>query len=126
MTVNWTNDLAGPLDISSTPVRQLLINLLLNAVQASDEGGEVDVTIAAAERTLSISVVNGGRVLTEAQTRHLFEPFVTADEPGRGLGLWVCYQIAQQLGGSIDANSEMRDGCGLTRFNVVLPTGGKQ
>jgi len=123
VTVNWTNDLVGPLDVSSTPVRQLLINLLLNAVQASHEGGEVDVTIAAAGGTLSIDVVNGGRVLTEAQTVHLFEPFVTADEPGRGLGLWVCYQIARQLGGTIDAKSEMRNGCGLTRFKAVLPTG---
>jgi signal transduction histidine kinase len=123
VTVNWTNDLAGSLDISSTSVRQLLINLLLNAVQASDEGGEVDVTIATAGENLSIDVVNGGRVLTEAQTTHLFEPFVTADEPGRGLGLWVCYQIARQLGGTIDAKSEMRDGRSLTRFNVVLQTG---
>ena len=124
--VRWTNDVSGTLEVSSTPVRQLLINLLLNAVQASDEGGKVDVTIAMAGKNLSIEVVNGGRVLTEAQTTHLFEPFVAADEPGRGLGLWVCYQIARQLGGTIDAKSEMQDGRGLTRFNVVLPTGVRQ
>lgn len=123
VTVRWTDDVAGPLDISSTPVRQLLINLLLNAVQASDEGGEVDATVAVAGENLSIEVVNGGRVLTEAQTSHLFEPFITADEPGRGLGLWVCYQIARQLGGSIDAKSGTRDERSLTRFNVILPTG---
>ena len=124
VTVHWRNDITVPLDVSSTSVRQVLINLLLNAVQASDEGGEVDVTIAMAGENLSIEVVNGGRVLTEAQTTHLFEPFVTANEPGRGLGLWVCYQIARQLGGAIDAKSEMRDGRSLTRFNAVLPTGG--
>ncbi len=124
VTVHWSNDVKTPLGLSSTSVRQLLINLLLNAVQASDEGGEVNVTIAMAGENLRIQVVNSGRVLTEAQTAHMFEPFVTASEPGRGLGLWVCYQITRQLGGSIDVESGMQDGRGLTRFNVVLPTGG--
>jgi signal transduction histidine kinase len=123
VTVNWTNAAAVSLHISSTPVRQLLINLLLNAIQASDEGGTVDVTIAMAGENLTIEILNGGRALTDAQTTHLFEPFVSACEPGRGLGLWVCYQVARQLGGTIEAKSELRDGRNLTRFNVVLPIG---
>jgi len=126
VTIHWSNDVTAPLDLSSTSVRQLLLNLLLNAVQASDEGGEVGATIAMAGETLCIEIVNGGRALTEAQTTHIFEPFVTASEPGRGLGLWVCYQIARQLGGSIDVESAIRDGRGLTRFKVALPTGGSQ
>ena len=126
VTLHWRNGVTVPLDLSATSARQLLINLLLNAVEACDEGGAVGVTIAMAGETLSIEVVNGGRVLTEAQTTHMFEPFVTASEPGRGLGLWVCYQIARQLGGSIDVESGTRDGRGMTRFHVVLPTGGSQ
>ena len=126
VTIHWSNDVTAPLDLSSTSVRQLLLNLLLNAVQASDEGGEVGATIAMAGETLCIEIVNGGRALTEAQTTHIFEPFVTASEPGRGLGLWVCYQIARQLGGSIDVESAIRDGRGLTRFKVALPKGGGQ
>jgi len=126
VTLRWRNDVTAPLGVSSTPVRQLFINLLLNAVQASDEGGEIGAAITWADNTLCIEVVNGGRVLSEAQTAHLFEPFVSASEPGRGLGLWVCYQIARQLGGGIDVESGMRDGCALTRFKVVLPTGVSQ
>lgn len=126
VTLRWRNDVTAPLDVSSTSVRQMLINLLLNAVQASDEGSEVGATIAARGETLDIEVVNGGRALTGAQTAHLFEPFVSAGEPGRGLGLWVCYQIARQLGGSIDVESGMHDGHGLTRFKVALPTGSSQ
>ncbi|MBI2318995.1 MAG: HAMP domain-containing histidine kinase [Betaproteobacteria bacterium] len=126
VSVRWRNDLDRPLDISSTPVRQLLINLLLNAVQASEEGGEVEAAVAVAGKDLAIEVVNGGRALTEAQRAHLFEPFVPAGESGRGLGLWVCYQIARQLGGGIEAKNGMRDGRSLTRFNVVLPMGVSQ
>jgi len=48
---------------------------------------------------------------------HLFEPFATTKETGHGLGLWVTYQIVQQLGGSIAAESAP----GTVRFAVRLP-----
>ena len=48
---------------------------------------------------------------------YLFEPFATAREGGCGLGLWVIYQITQQLNGNIAVESEPGD----TRFKVTLP-----
>lgn len=123
VNVLWSADLSGPVHVPATHVRQLLINLLLNAVQASDEGGEVAVAIAASGSVLSIEVVNGGQTLTQAQKKCLFEPFVNAGDTGHGLGLWVCYQIVNQLGGSIAVDSGTYDGHGLTKFNVRLPTG---
>ena len=57
------------------------------------------------------------------QTAHLFEPFANVDERGRGLGLWVCYQIVHQLGGNIAVESKMHDGAGRTSFTVTLPVG---
>lgn len=121
VAVLWTVELAGPLALPSTLVRQVLINLILNAVQASGEDGEVNALIAIAGQVLSIEIRNGGRVLSKAQLAHMFEPFVNTGETGRGLGLWVCYQIVKQLGGSIDVESGMTDGHGLTRFKVLLP-----
>jgi len=50
---------------------------------------------------------------------HLFEPFVSNNDTGHGLGLWVTYQIVSQLGGQIAV--ENRDD--KTRFSVSLPTG---
>lgn len=123
VSLRWDSQLKAPLSLPSSAVRQVLINLLLNAVQASAPGGEVSVAITTVDTTLSMVVVNGGRVLTEAQTDHLFEPFVTGDERGRGLGLWVCYQIVRQLGGNIEVESEMRDGVNRTSFKVTLPIG---
>ena len=121
VSLRWDSRLKGPLPLPSSSVRQVLINLLLNAVQASGPGGEVGVVIAVADASLSMIVVNGGRVLTDSQTAHLFEPFANAAERGRGLGLWVCYQIVRQLGGNIEVESAMHDGAGRTSFRVILP-----
>ena len=119
--LRWDSQLTAPLSLPSSSVRQVLINLLLNAVHASDPGGEVSVAIDVADATLTMIVVNGGQVLTDMQTAHLFEPFANEDERGHGLGLWVCYQIARQLGGDIAVESETYDGLGRTSFKVTLP-----
>ena len=130
VNLRWDSRLKAPLPLPSSSLRQVLINLLLNAIQASGPGGEVSVTITAVaigsvDTTLAMVVVNGGRILTEMQTAHLFEPFADAEERGRGLGLWVCYQIVSQLGGNIAVDSEMRDGLGRTSFKVTLPIGAR-
>ena len=123
VNLRWASRLEAPLPLPSSSVRQVLINLLLNAVQASEPGGEVSVELAAVGATLSIVVVNGGRVLTDMQTAHLFEPFANEDAHGHGLGLWVCYQIVRQLGGNIAVESEAHDGAGRTAFKVAIPLG---
>ena len=119
--LHWDSRLQAPLPLPSSAVRQVLMNLLLNAVHASEAEGEVSVRIVADDATLSIVVINGGRILSDMQTAHLFEPFAIAEERGRGLGLWVCYQIVRQLGGDIAVESEMREGVARTAFTVTLP-----
>lgn len=113
--IRWQNDIRGSVRLPSTPVRQVLINLLLNAVQAADERGRVHCRVAADASILSVHVENDGRLLSARQREHLFEPFL--GDAGSGLGLWVTYQIVQQLKG------EIRVDCGppLTRFEVRLP-----
>jgi signal transduction histidine kinase len=126
VSLQWDSQLTTPLPLPSSSVRQVLINLLLNAVQASGPGGEVSVAISTADAALTVVVINGGRVLTDMQTAHLFEPFANADERGHGLGLWVCYQVVRQLGGNIAVESGIRDGLGRTSFHVTLPVGSPQ
>jgi signal transduction histidine kinase len=115
--LTWRADLPESLPLPSTPVRQLLINLSLNAIQAAGRGGHVTVRIGGDASKLIIVVENDGQTLSPAQRERLFEPFLRSSEHGNGLGLWICYQIVTQLNGDIRAESADH----LTRFIVGLP-----
>lgn len=113
----WQTELPESVALPSTPVRQLLINLTLNAIAAAGRNGHVRVKTTGRPADLSIVVENDGEPLSAAQHERLFEPFSPYSEHGNGLGLWICYQIVTQLNGAIRAESENA----LTRFLVTLP-----
>jgi len=115
--LEWTNSLEAPVALPSTPVRQILINLLLNAVQAAGERGSVRCAVACEDAAMIIDVGNGGRGIPAGRLERLFEPFAAPDAPAAGFGLWVTYQLVQQLGGTIDVTSANPE----TRFVVRLP-----
>ncbi|HCX34174.1 MAG TPA: two-component sensor histidine kinase [Rhodocyclaceae bacterium] len=114
--IEWQCEVQGEVDLPATLVRQILINLMLNAINAAGERGSVRCRVALEGNCLEINVANDGRPLPEEVKERLFEPFTTTGS-GPGLGLWVTYQIVQQLGGRIAA----RSGDGLTFFTVSLP-----
>ena len=117
--VNFTREIeiieAQP--ISSTLVRQVTINLLLNAFHATQQHGQVHLHIYRDSLHLYIDVQNNGSHIPQDQVSYLFEPFTSLSEGGSGLGLWVIYQIVQQLGGLIKVQSEPDK----TQFTVQLP-----
>jgi signal transduction histidine kinase len=113
----WHNEVPDSVNLPATLVRQVLINLLLNAVQAADERGRVVARVALITDRLVIEVGNDGRRIPPALLEHLFEPFTGDKEYGQGLGLWITYQIVQQLGGRIAVDSHD----GWTRFDVEFP-----
>lgn len=119
--LRWRVSASPALPLPAHQVRQLVLNLLLNATTACTPDGFVSLAVREREQTLLIDVTNSGETLAPAQVERLFEPFVpVSQETGvqsHGLGLWVSYQIALQLGGSITATSDE----GVTRFSVVLP-----
>ena len=117
LRISWNNGLARTLPLPATPLRQVLLNLSLNAVQAVEEGGHVGLSVAAHEEVLEIEVWNDGHGIPEDEMPRLFEPFVKGRGGGTGLGLWVTYQIVQQLHGEILVSSEDGD----TRFAVRVP-----
>lgn len=102
--LDWQNEVAGELRAPATLVRQVLINLLLNAIHAAAMHGEVACHVRTDGSHLLVDVANDGRLLSAEQMRHLFEPFSPLSEGGHGLGLWVSYQIVHQLGGEIVAS----------------------
>lgn len=115
--IRWTNEISGEINLPSTLMRQVLINLLLNAIQAIPVGGVVDCHVYLADGMLNIRVRNAGSRMADEVVAHLFEPFITGNDSGRGLGLWVTYQIVTQLNGSIKANSTDSG----TEFIVKVP-----
>ena len=118
--LDWHSDVEHRVALPSTEVRQVLLNLLLNAIHAIDDGGAVSCTVSLGDGCLRIVVENDGDAIAAEQIDTLFEPFVGRDTAGSGLGLWVTYQIVQQFRGEIGVDSQP----GLTRFSVVLPVAG--
>lgn len=109
--------LRQPLPLPATLLRQILLNLLLNAIAAADEQGRVRLGLVAEAGILHLSVCNDGTHIPEEQMAYLFEPFASGREKGHGLGLWVVYQIVQQLNGGLTVDSEP----GCTTFRVDIP-----
>jgi two-component system, NtrC family, sensor kinase len=106
--------------VSASLIRQILINLLLNAVKAAPPQGSLTCRVNIENDTLTLTVCNSGPPIPEAQMSHLFEPFMHNSAGGNGLGLWVCYQIANQLGGTIEVRSRENETCFITR--IPLPS----
>jgi two-component system, NtrC family, sensor kinase len=119
--LEWGCDVEGPLGLPAHMVRQLVLNLLLNAASAVEAGGRVSLRASATRRTLTVRISNSGQHIPPEALERLFEPYSAEGKPipgmGYGLGLWVSYQIVTQLGGTISASSEP----GHTVFEVVLP-----
>jgi len=119
--IAWHNSLAEEVALPATFIRQILINLLMNAIKAASQHGEVACDIGVGDGQLHISVSNNGKMLSREQIAHLFEPFCTFSEGGHGLGLWVTYQIVNQLGGTISVKKEADE---RMNFTVAIPLGG--
>ena len=105
-------------------IRQLLLNLLTNAVKYTVAGDEVEVRAAAEDGAVAVSVRDHGPGISTEDQRVIFEKFGRASmtggsKPGAGLGLFIARSIAEAHGGSIDVDS--REGAGAT-FTVRLPT----
>lgn len=116
LQLDWQNRVTEALPLPSAQIRQILLNLLLNAVQASPEDATVSCKLDVSEGRLSLSVSNGGAKIPERRRQHLFEPYFGEGEV-HGLGLWVTYQLVHQIRGEIVVDSVP----GTTRFRVNLP-----
>jgi signal transduction histidine kinase len=117
LRLDFAVSLDAALPLPASLVRQVLINLLLNAIQATAPGGRVYVEAAERDGQLVLVVANEGAPPPPEILAHLFEPFVSGREGGHGLGLWVSYETVRQLEGRIAV--ECRDG--EVRFLIQLP-----
>lgn len=107
---------------NSQEVRQVILNLVTNAMESVDGEGRVDITLRNDGDFASIRVRDSGCGMTPEVMQHLFEPFYTRrrDGSGTGLGLSISYRIVSQHGGQLIPRSE-GDGRG-SEFELRLPT----
>jgi two-component system, NtrC family, sensor histidine kinase PilS len=108
-------------------LRQVLINLLNNAAEATFQGGSIEIggyvdTNPRHEfhctQVAVLTVSDSGSGISAENAKHLFEPFWTTKTDGTGLGLAISYRIIEEHGGRIMAESTPEAGC---RFTIVLP-----
>lgn len=113
----------------SGEVRQLLTNLLVNAVDAMDQGGSLHVRVRSGQRWsqgqegVRIMIADNGSGISAQNVRRIFEPFYTTkQDSGTGLGLWVSQGIVHKHGGSIRVRSRVEGPRRGTAFAVFLPS----
>jgi len=102
----------------SDQVHQVLLNLLLNAVQAMEGAGTVRVEIGSRQGYASVAVSDTGRGISSQNLQNIFRPFYTTKGAGTGLGLSLAHRIVEDHHGRIEVTSAVGKG---SRFIVLLP-----
>jgi signal transduction histidine kinase len=102
----WTNDLPDEVPIDASSIRQIALNLLLNACAASPERGQVEFAAAVRDGTLVLSVTDEGPGLPDTVQSVIRAGAIGDAAPaGKGLGLWTASRLANRLGGRLDIRS---------------------
>ncbi len=106
------------ISIDGDQIRQVAINLILNAGAAMAGGGQLTVTTSREENQAVITFIDTGSGIDEADIERIFEPFYTTKDRGTGLGLAITRQIVEQHHGSIQMTSRLNHG---TTVTIRLP-----
>ena len=114
------DDSVPALPLDSGLIVQLMVNLLTNALQATERGGTIRVLLNSfpMHDGVIVAVSDTGSGIDPEKLARVFDPFFTTKEAGTGLGLAICRQIVEQHGGTITVESEVGKG---TRVVVLLP-----
>jgi signal transduction histidine kinase len=107
-----------PFECDPELLTQVLLNLLINAIQAMPEGGAVLLSAMPRNGRVLIQVRDEGCGIGTADRDRIFDPFFTTKQTGTGLGLSVAHQIVEQHGGILSAEANPDKG---TTFSVLLP-----
>jgi len=118
--VSITEDISEGIYINgdTEKIHQLTLNLLLNAVHASESGDEVNVSVQRKGSMARLRVTDHGSGIAEENIEHIFEPFFTGRPDGTGLGLAVVKEIVADHYGDVSAITELGQG---TTFVVEFP-----
>ena len=103
-------------------LRQVFVNLILNACDAMPDGGALRVTSRKADGAVEVAIADTGTGIAPEHLSKIFDPFFTTKQMGTGLGLSVVYGVVEKHGGSMKAQSRLGEG---TTMTVRLPLAGE-
>jgi two-component system, sporulation sensor kinase E len=106
----------APLDAAQ--IKQVLVNLIKNAMQAMTKGGTLSLQTGEGAEGVWVSVGDTGGGIPQDQLNRIFEPFYTTKKKGSGLGLMIVQRVLRAHGGRIDLESKVGRG---TTFRIWLP-----
>ena len=109
--------------IDPAQLKQVLVNLLKNAMQAMTRGGALRVSTGASGQEIWVSIADRGGGIPHEQLNRIFEPFYTTKKKGSGLGLMIVQRIVRAHGGRIELDSRVGQG---TTFKIWLPLRDRQ
>jgi len=107
-----------PVEHDAGQLQQVLLNLLLNALQAIDGAGKIRVQIVSHDDQALVSVTDTGRGIAPEHLPSIFRPFFTTKGQGTGLGLSLARRVVEDHGGKIEVTSQPGQG---TQFLIWLP-----
>ncbi|MBN1667718.1 MAG: response regulator [Anaerolineales bacterium] len=103
-------------------IQQVILNLILNAIEAMPQGGQIEIITACRQDLLQLSIIDSGPGIPAGEQQQIFEPFASGKEKGLGLGLSVSYGILTAHGGALEVLPP-EDGQGA-HFRLSLPLQG--
>ncbi len=115
----WTD--MPELTTDGNQLSQVIVNIILNAVDAMPAGGTLTIRSRARDNRIVIMFEDTGLGISKENISRIFDPFFTTKEKGTGLGLAVSYSIIKKLNGSLTVESEMNKG---SKFVITLPMNG--
>ena len=104
--------------VDPTQIKQVFLNILMNAVESMPDGGKLDVKIKSIDGSVKIYIVDAGKGMKQGVLQNIYDPFFTTKPSGTGVGLSVSLKIIEDHGGTIDAISEQGKG---TTMLLTLP-----
>lgn len=122
ITIETDYEDVGLVKVDSEQIKQAILNILLNALDAIDKDGKISVVLRKSDENIMIEIADTGSGIPEEVLPRIFDLYYTTKDKGTGLGLSIVQKIVNEHDGWITVESKLGEG---TKFRIYLPKEGK-